>query len=155
MLPHVAAPTSRHLGVLWLATILSSTVACGDDEPTPGRDSGPALRLARLTNAVAFEGQSRFVTELTVTEGDLTGATVIVPGGAPVRLLEQQCSSSRCGLRFEVLDAQGNLGRPLPAPIDAAQVRLRVEPADGGTPWQALLSVYPLDVLRNTSTSSG
>ncbi len=147
-----AVSTSR-LPALPGLVLLAALTACGNDPPGGSGDAGPSVRLARLTNAVAFEGQSRFVTELTATEGDLTGATVSVPEDAPLRLLEQRCVASRCGLLFEVLDGQANLGRPLPAPIDATQVRLQVEPADGGAPWQALLSVYPLDVLRNTSTS--
>ncbi len=70
-----------------------------------------------------------------------------------MELRDLRCVGSRCGLLLSIRDEAPNQGRPIPAPIDSRPVRVLVDGGDGGPPWQALLSVQPLDLLRNTSTS--
>ncbi len=137
--------------------LLALMTGCGSSPQ--GTDAGvfdaPPARIAHLEPAVAFEGQSRFVTELYVDEGDLSGASFSFDPPDVLELREHRCVGSRCGLWLSVRDTTPNQGRPLPAPIDAKPVRILVDNGDGGPPWQALLSVQPLDALRNTSTSGG
>lgn len=121
---------------------------CGDDERPGGRDSGPVIPPAQIDPLVAFEGHRRMAVSITADGVDLTDATVAPddPSGS-LTVVAQRCNRVRCGALLAVADTRGNLGMPIPAPIDARNELLRIDAPSG--PRRALLSVMPLDAITN------
>lgn len=104
-------------------------------------------------HSVAFEGQARYVTDLTSPGVDFSGASVRVEDPASgLTLVEQACNPARCAVVASIADTRPNRGVPIPAPIDAARAFLRVTTADG-TEYRGLVNVSPLDTISNGGTT--
>ncbi len=141
---------------------LRVTLGC-DGSQTPA-DAGwddimldvPPGGYARLVPNTAFEGVSWLVVGIlpTDTSVDLTGATVSVDTHADhVRIVEQACNRLRCAVVIEADEFIDPIGQPIPRPIDAENVMLRVDPVSGQ--WMAAtLTLFPLDYSNHSTTSS-
>ncbi|MBW2261058.1 MAG: hypothetical protein JRG91_03715 [Deltaproteobacteria bacterium] len=116
-------------------------------------DSGgfetPPGGWARIIPNTAFEGLTWLVIgiESQAIDGgpDLTGALVSVEEFSDeVLIREQACNRARCAIVIEVTEFMGPVGQPIPPPIEAQNVMLRIEPPSGD--WMvATLAVFPLD----------
>lgn len=134
------------------ACVLGCALGLLGCESTPpmldvGSDVPPSLEAASNANPAVFEGQGEVVSVLTVVGADLTGATVISESDGLV-VLDAECAGERCGVVVAVPDTQPNVGRAIPAPIDATNHFLRIVQA-GSADRRALFSVAPLDAIAN------
>jgi hypothetical protein len=116
-------------------------------EETPGLDV-PTGGYARVIPNTTFEGLTWFVTGLqhqTDSGPDLTGAVVSMDTFADeVIIREQRCNRMRCAVVLEVTEFMEPTGQPIPPPITAQNVMLRIDPPSGE--WMiGTLSVFPLD----------
>lgn len=113
----------------------------------PRTDTGPPVGTADNANIAVFEGQRAVVTVLTVMGAVLDGAEVTSDDTA-LRVIEHVCAGPRCGVLLAVDDVEPDVGRAIPAPIDASNLFLRIRLA-GQPDRRALFSVAPLDAIRN------
>ncbi len=114
-----------------------------------GGVEAPPGGWARIIPNTAFEGLTWLVIhiESQAIDGgpDLTGAVVSVDEyDDEVLIREQACNRARCAIVIEVTEFIGPVGQPIPPPIDARNVMLRVQPPSGD--WMiGTLAVFPLD----------
>ena len=137
---------------LSLVVAVAVVAACGGDDDRPSfPDSGPTIPPASAQPQVAFEGHPGMAIEITAGGDDLTGATIAPedPAG-PLSVVSSRCNGTRCGVVLAVADTRGNMGKPIPAPIDAENHFLSV--TKGEDRWRALITVYPLDAISNGGT---
>ena len=135
-----------------LVVAVAVVAACGGDDDRPSfPDTGPTIPPASARPQVAFEGHGAMAIEITATGADLTGATIAPedPSG-PLSVVSSRCNGTRCGVVVAVADTRPNMGKPIPAPIDAANHFLSV--TKGEDRWRALITVYPLDAISNGGT---
>jgi hypothetical protein len=115
-----------------------------------GRDDAPIttpLGVASNANPAVFEGQAAVVSVLTVEGADLDGASV-VSESPHLEVLDYACAAERCAVVVAVPDIEPDVGRSIPAPIDASNRYLRIVQT-GNPDRRALFSVAPLDAIAN------
>lgn len=144
--------SSRPLRAFALLGATAFAGACGGDDPPPPFDGGVVYPRATANPQVAFEGQERLVVDLFVAGEDFSGASVRVEDSTgPLDVLDQRCRGERCGVVLRVRDTRGNMGVPVPSPIDAEQHGLLI--TRGTQDYLALVTVFPLDTIDNSGTT--
>ncbi len=130
------------------------SIGCGSSVILPADGGGGSdvpsaipLEVASNANPAVFEGQSFVVSVLTVAGADLTGASV-TSESPHLEVREFVCVAERCAVVVAVPDLEPDVGRSIPAPIDASNRYLRIRQS-GQPDRRALFSVAPLDAIRN------
>jgi hypothetical protein len=129
------------------------------DQPVEdvGGVEAPPGGWARIIPNTAFEGVTWLVIHIAsqAMDGgpDLTGAVVSIDEFADeVLIREQVCNRARCAIVIEVTEFMGPVGQPIPPPIEAQNVMIRVEPPSGD--WMiGTLAVFPLDFTDHFTDS--
>jgi hypothetical protein len=153
--------------LLSLVTICLAAAGCSEKTTEPdvvdsviddaGGFDAPPGGWARVIPNTAFEGLNWLVIGLQSQSAgggpDLTGATVTIDDfGDEVLISEQRCNRVRCALVIEVTEFMPPIGQPIPPPIEAQNVMLRIDPPSGE--WMVgTLSVFPLDYTDHFTPS--
>jgi len=114
----------------------------------------PPAGYARMTPNNAFEGSTWFVADMEAIEpgDDLTGAVVLPPDDRDsIHVLAYHCNNRRCGVVIGIDEYLPSTTQPIPVPIDADSVQLRIE--RGTDRWESTLTVFPLEISRSSSPS--
>lgn len=116
----------------------------------------PPGGYASIVPNTAFEGVSWLVVSIEPADAtvDLTGAVVSVDTHTEhVHVTEQACNRVRCAAVLAIDEFIDPIAQPVPRPIDAQNVTIRVDPPSGR--WvAATLSVFPLDYASHSSAAS-
>jgi len=151
-------PSSYTLSLVASLLLCPIVSACGDDDAgdgsIPPRDLGPPPPPAAFASPnVAYEGQQRFVTTITASGLDLSGA-VITPVGAALELVEARCNAARCGVHLRIRDTRSNAEVPDPVPAPISNRNEFLELTVGGQVRRAVVTVWPTQTLNGVGMAS-
>ena len=152
----------KRRAAFWAAILAASAAPSCNDKSGGEEDAAIEYEIyeveapagyAKITPNNTFEGITWFVADITTEEGaDFSGAQVLPPAGAEaIHVIDWRCNNRRCGVVLSIDEYMDSTAQPIPRPIDADAVQLRIE-KDSET-WEATLTVFPLEISRSAGPS--